>query len=172
MSLEGVTRFSDGHEAEFTELNRWIREYNNFNKLKQMKTFSKFGLWKAFYTWSKQVKWKWVISLHDHLQWIWGKNTIFIKNSISFLSLRVFVLCKSFHMQATCFTWILVVFFTGHSWLGGRVSRCTSVLHTVWLTFISCLFTVHVVLCVSIWYYSILGKLVTVKRDYKIISSF
>lgn len=58
VSLDGVTRFIDGHEAEFVELNVWVKEYQNFKWLRKMKTFSKFFVWKAFSSWRRNVKWK------------------------------------------------------------------------------------------------------------------
>ena len=58
VSLDGVTRFIDGHEAEFVELGTWVREYQNFKWLRKMKTFSKFFVWKAFSSWRRNVKWK------------------------------------------------------------------------------------------------------------------
>lgn len=58
VSLDGVTRFFDGHEAEFVELDSWVKEYQNFKWLRKMKTFSKFFIWKAFRSWRRNVKWK------------------------------------------------------------------------------------------------------------------
>ena len=56
LSLNGVTRFRHGKEAEFTELTHWIRDYKNFNKLLKIKSFSLFRVWKAFATWRKNVR--------------------------------------------------------------------------------------------------------------------
>lgn len=58
VSLDGVTRFFDGQEAEFVELDSWVKEYQNFKWLRKMKTFSKFFIWKAFSSWRRNVKWK------------------------------------------------------------------------------------------------------------------
>ena len=58
VSLDGVTRYLDGHEAEFVELNQWIKDFKHFHKLKKLKTFANFGLWKVFYSWRKNVMWR------------------------------------------------------------------------------------------------------------------
>ena len=58
VSVDGVTRYLDGHEAEFVRLDQWIKDYKHFHDLKKLKTFANFGLWKIFYSWRKNVKWK------------------------------------------------------------------------------------------------------------------
>lgn len=56
LSLRGITRLRNGKEAEFTELNQWIQDYNHFNQLLKIKTFAMFRMWKAFATWRKNVR--------------------------------------------------------------------------------------------------------------------
>ena len=58
VSLRGVTRLLNGKEAEFTELEQWIKDYKHFQQLIKIKTFSKFRMWKAFCVWKKNVRWR------------------------------------------------------------------------------------------------------------------
>lgn len=60
LSLQGVTRLQHHREAEFTELDQWVRDYGHFNRLIRIKTFAKFRLWKAFYLMRKNARWKYV----------------------------------------------------------------------------------------------------------------
>jgi dynein heavy chain len=57
ISSEGVTHVSN-NEAEFTPLKRWAKEYEDYKKLIQIKTFEKFRIWKAFAVWRKNVRTK------------------------------------------------------------------------------------------------------------------
>ena len=63
LSLKGVTHLQHHKEAEFTELDQWVRDYNHFNQLIRIKTFAKFRLWKAFYLLRKNARWKYVTVL-------------------------------------------------------------------------------------------------------------
>lgn len=56
LSLRGITRLMNGKEADFTELDQWQQDYNHFNQLLRIKTFSLFRCWKAFATWRKNVR--------------------------------------------------------------------------------------------------------------------
>ena len=58
LSLKGVTRLLNGKDAEFTELNQWIKDYKHFQELIKIKTFTKFRIWKAFSVWRKNVRWR------------------------------------------------------------------------------------------------------------------
>ena len=56
LSLNGVTRLVNGSEAEFLEVDQWLKDYDNFNKLHKIKTFALFRKWKLFATWKKNVR--------------------------------------------------------------------------------------------------------------------
>lgn len=58
LSLKGITRLRNGKEAEFTELDQWIKDYNHFNQLLKIKTFIVFRMWKSFATWRKNVRYR------------------------------------------------------------------------------------------------------------------
>ena len=58
LSPKGVTRLLNGKEAEFTELNQWIKDFKHFQELIKIKTFAKFRMWKAFSVWRKNVRWR------------------------------------------------------------------------------------------------------------------
>lgn len=59
LSLRGMTRLREGKEAEFVELEQWIRDHNHFHQLLRTKTFATFRMWKAFSTWRKTVRSRW-----------------------------------------------------------------------------------------------------------------
>ena len=71
LSLQGITRLRNGKEAEFTELDQWIKDYKNFNQLLKIKSFFMFRIWKSFATWRKNVRYRTVKkcqkSLHESL---------------------------------------------------------------------------------------------------------
>ena len=60
LSLKGVTRLLNGKDAEFTELDQWIKDYKHFQELIKIKTFAKFRIWKAFSVWRKNVRWRYM----------------------------------------------------------------------------------------------------------------
>ena len=60
LSLKGVTRLLNGKDAEFTELDQWIKDYKHFQELIKIKTFAKFRIWKAFSVWRKNVRWRYI----------------------------------------------------------------------------------------------------------------
>ena len=56
MSVQGITRFVEGVDAEFTTLEQWEREYKLFYAMRDLKVFSKFRPWKGFSTWIGRVR--------------------------------------------------------------------------------------------------------------------
>ena len=56
LSLNGVARLVNGSEAEFLQVDQWLMDYENFNRLLKIKSFSLFRKWKMFATWRKNVR--------------------------------------------------------------------------------------------------------------------
>lgn len=54
MSGGGVTHVH-GSRSDFTELDRWEKEYRIFNRIRQMPMLGNFRLWKGFATWRKNI---------------------------------------------------------------------------------------------------------------------
>ncbi|XP_028414460.1 dynein heavy chain 6, axonemal-like [Dendronephthya gigantea] len=75
ISSEGVTHVSN-NEAEFTPLKRWAKEFEDYKKIIQIKTFEKFRIWKAFAVWRKNVRTKKISTCKNRLQ-----DNLFIVNA-------------------------------------------------------------------------------------------
>ena len=67
LSRAGITHFH-GVDSEFTSLDPWEREYNLFNRMREIPFFAKYRAWKSFSVWKRNVKGQHLATARDALQ--------------------------------------------------------------------------------------------------------
>ncbi|KAI9002652.1 dynein heavy chain and region D6 of dynein motor-domain-containing protein [Gaertneriomyces semiglobifer] len=54
-SAAGVTYFDNQGQGDFTELNRWLKEYKLFHELGHIPFFRRYRVWKTFTSWRRTI---------------------------------------------------------------------------------------------------------------------